>query len=142
MSVWFQINCKMVNTIWFRVDLMIFRKYFSVCTTATIPGTDVWLKKRAPLMPIEHHGYIVLRGWRGGHHHAERRKLVWWTKISVWHMQFACQIDLKSFLNRWEKITNQKSDTFLLVIAVLENLHIFTRRYLDNDNMGYFYKKG
>ena len=29
--IWFQINRKMVNTIWFRVDLIIFRKYFSVC---------------------------------------------------------------------------------------------------------------
>ena len=32
MSVWFQINRKMVNTIWFRVDLMRFRKDFSVCS--------------------------------------------------------------------------------------------------------------
>ena len=31
MSVWFQINRKMVNTIWFRFDLIRFRKYFSVC---------------------------------------------------------------------------------------------------------------
>ena len=30
--VWFQINRKMINTIWFRVDLLIrFRKSFSVC---------------------------------------------------------------------------------------------------------------
>ena len=29
-SVWFQINRKMVNTIWFRVDLIRFRKDFSV----------------------------------------------------------------------------------------------------------------
>ena len=28
-SIWFQINRKMVNTIWFRVDLIIFWKYFS-----------------------------------------------------------------------------------------------------------------
>ena len=28
----FQINRKMVNTIWFRVDLIRFGKYFSVCT--------------------------------------------------------------------------------------------------------------
>ena len=30
-SVWIQINRKMVNTIWFRVDLIRFRKDFSVC---------------------------------------------------------------------------------------------------------------
>jgi len=32
-SVWFQINQKMVNTIWFRVDLIRYRKDFSVCMT-------------------------------------------------------------------------------------------------------------
>ena len=32
MSVWYQINRKMVNNIWFRFDLIRFRKYFSVCT--------------------------------------------------------------------------------------------------------------
>ena len=31
-SIWFQINRKMVNTIWFRVDLIGFWIYFSVCT--------------------------------------------------------------------------------------------------------------
>ena len=31
MSVWFQINRKKVNTIWIRVDLLRFRKDFSVC---------------------------------------------------------------------------------------------------------------
>ena len=30
-SVWFHINRKMINTIWFRVDLIKLRKYFSVC---------------------------------------------------------------------------------------------------------------
>ena len=30
-SVWFQINLKMLNTIWFRVDLIRFRNNFSVC---------------------------------------------------------------------------------------------------------------
>ena len=30
-SVWFQINRKIVNTIWFRFDLIRFQKYFSVC---------------------------------------------------------------------------------------------------------------
>ena len=30
-SVWFQIYWKMVNKIWFRFDLIIFRKKFSVC---------------------------------------------------------------------------------------------------------------
>ena len=31
LSVWFQIDQKMVNTIWFRFELIIFRKYISVC---------------------------------------------------------------------------------------------------------------
>ena len=31
-SVWIQINLKMVNTIWFQVDSIRFRKYFSVCS--------------------------------------------------------------------------------------------------------------
>ena len=31
-SVWFQINRKMVNTIWFRFDLIRFWKDFSACT--------------------------------------------------------------------------------------------------------------
>ena len=31
-SVWFQINGKLVNSIWFRVDLTSFRKYFSLCS--------------------------------------------------------------------------------------------------------------
>ena len=32
-SIWIQVNRIMVNTIWFQVDLIRFRKYFSVCTT-------------------------------------------------------------------------------------------------------------
>ena len=35
-SVWFQINRKMVNTIWFWVDLIRFRKVFSVCTLSQL----------------------------------------------------------------------------------------------------------
>ena len=31
-SIWIQIIRKMVNTIWFQVDLIRFQKYFSVCT--------------------------------------------------------------------------------------------------------------
>ena len=41
-SVWFQINRKMVNTIWFLFGLMRFRNDFSVCagkTTAATPRT-------------------------------------------------------------------------------------------------------
>jgi len=34
-SVWFQINQKMVNTIWYRLDLTRFRKDFSVCILLT-----------------------------------------------------------------------------------------------------------
>ena len=39
MSLWIQINRKMVNTIWFRVDLIGFRKYFSVCKFLTANHT-------------------------------------------------------------------------------------------------------
>ena len=35
-SVWFQINRKKVNSIWFQVDLIRFRKDFSVCMIAYI----------------------------------------------------------------------------------------------------------
>ena len=38
-SVWFQINRKMLNTIWFQIDLIRFRKDFSVC----IHETFFWL---------------------------------------------------------------------------------------------------
>ena len=38
-SVWFQINWKMVNTIWFLFDLIRFRKYFSVCRENSRPVT-------------------------------------------------------------------------------------------------------
>ena len=41
MSVWFQINRKMVNTIWFLFDLTRFRKDFSVCTTNNGPNIPV-----------------------------------------------------------------------------------------------------
>ena len=38
-SVWLQINRKMVNTIWFRFDLMRFGKYFFVCRENSGRGT-------------------------------------------------------------------------------------------------------
>ena len=37
----FQINRKMVNTIWFRFDLIGFRKYFSVCRNFLLRGRPV-----------------------------------------------------------------------------------------------------
>ena len=49
-SVWFQINQKMVNTIWFRFDLIIFRKDFSVC----IAEGSVAFKARVPSFLQEH----------------------------------------------------------------------------------------
>ena len=39
-SVWFQINREMVNTIWFQVDLIRFRKKLSVCVLCII--RDSW----------------------------------------------------------------------------------------------------
>ena len=39
-SVWFQINRKMVNTIWYRFGLIRFRKDFSVCTHGKIWADD------------------------------------------------------------------------------------------------------
>ena len=42
-SVWIQINQKMVNTFWFRVDLIRFWKYFSVCILETYRNvTALW----------------------------------------------------------------------------------------------------
>ena len=38
-SVWFQINRNMVYKIWFRCDLISFRKYFSLCKTWKIRTT-------------------------------------------------------------------------------------------------------
>ena len=34
--VWFQINLKMITTIWFRFDLIRFWKYFSVCNISFV----------------------------------------------------------------------------------------------------------
>ena len=68
-SVRFQINRKMVNTIWFRVDFIRFRKDFSVCTWIlfwsngvsehiTSPFCDVWLCGSVEL--LSHYLYTVL----------------------------------------------------------------------------------
>ena len=46
-SVWIQINRKMVTTIWFRVDLIRFQKYFSVCSLSVS-----WGSKTPP--PLQH----------------------------------------------------------------------------------------
>ena len=48
MFVWIQINWKMVNTIWFRFDLIVFRKYFSVCTTVLHNDTfeEFWVRNQ------------------------------------------------------------------------------------------------
>ena len=40
--IWIHINCKMVNTIWFRVDLIRFRKYFFVCTIVKFGPNCNW----------------------------------------------------------------------------------------------------
>ena len=52
-SVWFQINRKMVNTIWFGFDLIRFWKYFFVCKYVTshpaqgcLSYTSDWMERR------------------------------------------------------------------------------------------------
>ena len=65
----------MVDTIWFRVDLIRFRTYFSVCTGNTdrtyscprdlrvsVLWGFIW---GLPWNPSDHHSTIVLRGLRG-----------------------------------------------------------------------------
>ena len=55
MSVWFQINRKMVNTIWFLFDLIRFRKDFSVCSrrrekcSSAVRQNFTWCRNGAPL---------------------------------------------------------------------------------------------
>ena len=89
-SVWHQINWKMVNTIWFRVDLIRFRNKFSVCILifplavkprnnlcqrppfffiSTAREAGVSLHHRVPIegplkKPLVHHSTTVLRGLR------------------------------------------------------------------------------
>ena len=48
-SVWIQIIQRMVNTIWFRVDLSRFRKYFSVCTHILLASSFPWADEANPL---------------------------------------------------------------------------------------------
>ena len=48
--LWLQINRKMVNTISFRVDLIRFKKYFSVCT-APVNGCFPTRDMQTPLPP-------------------------------------------------------------------------------------------
>ena len=45
-SVWFQINRNMVNTIWFRVDSIRFRKDFSVCAIAKHRKRSLYLYRQ------------------------------------------------------------------------------------------------
>ena len=47
-SVWIQINRKIVNTIWFRFDLIRFWKYFSVCITNTCSLQHVQIINYSP----------------------------------------------------------------------------------------------
>ena len=56
-SAWFQISRKMVNTIWFRFDLIRFKKYFSVCN---YPETSVIISQlRALWNRSNHHSTIT-----------------------------------------------------------------------------------
>ena len=65
-SVWFQINRKMVNKIWFRVDLIRFRKDFSVCTIRqeNLQQSGAQLSERlASMKPLQHRGSMVPGVW-------------------------------------------------------------------------------
>ena len=57
-SVWIQINRKMVNTIWFQVDLIRFRKLFSVCNELLIWWPDASAQIRRTFFPV---AFDVLR---------------------------------------------------------------------------------
>ena len=53
-TVRFQINRKMVNTIWFWVDLTRFRKYFSACkVTSSRPKNERVLRYRGTKLPAK-----------------------------------------------------------------------------------------
>ena len=72
-SVWIQINHKMINTIWFRVDSIRFRKYFSVCI-----HEQKYIYETRQIQPNLDYNYTFKFGTR-------------WN--SVW-----CQINRKSFI--------------------------------------------
>ena len=55
-SVWIQINWKMLNTIWFQVDLIRFRKYFSICRGISLRETD-----RHNCLLIREHTFQIIR---------------------------------------------------------------------------------
>ena len=56
--VWFKINRKMINTIWFRYDLSRFRKYFSVCIPHAIPN-KIRLTIAWEASAFRHHGVLI-----------------------------------------------------------------------------------
>ena len=69
-SVWFPINRKMVNTIWFRFDLIRFWKDISVCIVQDIRLVNFyfqgWLRPKNMIFPIFHmkmisHSYVIFR---------------------------------------------------------------------------------
>ena len=90
-SIWFKINRKIVKTIWFRFDLIRFRKYFSVCTYCQTKVID-WLEKHythygvSPQTP-QHQNSPMFRAFQEetklGSHDDERRQSLgqlyaWW----------------------------------------------------------------
>ena len=85
----FQINRCMVNTIWFRFDLMRFRKHFSVCTELNFFNNHrysyprggkgalgiIWKQLNTPLKPLEHHSrQYGTQVFKESPHYVERRK--------------------------------------------------------------------
>ena len=72
LSVWFQINRCMVNTIWLRFGLIIFGKYFSACVLQSfVPGRII---KGTPLLQeLRERNFRLLSKW---------------TNMMVWRMFF------------------------------------------------------
>ena len=66
--VWIQTNQKMLNTIWFRVDLIRFRKYFSLCVLGEPQGLRRCLQRLNILVEyccMREAGWGVSTGWGG-----------------------------------------------------------------------------
>ena len=97
-SVWFKINRKMVNTIWFQVDLIRFQKDFSVCTH--LSQCLCWWWRR------------VL--WGPGQRKPWRRDLQNYRKSSHWQQPRAgqsCHSEIKPILVKNKKNYQERKDT-------------------------------
>ena len=63
-SIWFQINQKMVNTIWFRIDLIRLRKDFSVCSCRCLMLQRVYFIEILTQTPLRWSPWKILE-WNG-----------------------------------------------------------------------------